>query len=179
MVSERLQFVPASIALCDAEEQGAAAVAQALGATVPASWPPPVFEPDDVARVRRQLVADPSAIRWTLYYLLRRAASEGELPVLVGIAGYVAPPAPDGVVEIGYAIAPEFQRVGFATEAVRALLRHAFADRGVRVVVATTFAMLHPSIRVLQKSGFVEVSHAADTGLMRFECRAVSDSHVR
>lgn len=58
--------------------------------------------------------------------------------------------------------------------AVRALLDNAFADPQVLVVVATTYAAPRPSIRVLQKTGFIEVSHAADTGLMRFECRTVS-----
>lgn len=179
MISARLLYIPASLSLCDAEEQGAAAVGRVLGATVTASWPPPVFEPDDVARVRRQLVDDPAGGRWTLYYLLRRAESGHELPVLVGIAGYVAPPTRDGFVEIGYAVVPEFQRAGLATEAVRALVRDALADPGVRVVVATTFATLRASIRVLEKSGFVEVSHSPGTGLMRFECRTPSESDVR
>ena len=168
MITGRLTLIPATVALCDAEGRGAAAVGLALGATVPASWPPPVFEPDDVARVRRQLVADPAAGRWTLHYLLRQAKLEGDLPALIGIAGYVAPPTRDGAVEIGYAISDEFQRAGFATEAVQALLTDAFAA-GVRVVVATTYASLHPSIRVLEKSGFVETSHVPATGLMRFE----------
>jgi [ribosomal protein S5]-alanine N-acetyltransferase len=137
----------------------------------PESWPPPVFELDDVARVRRQLVADPTASHWTLYYLLRHSESDSGLPQLIGIAGYVAPPSRDGIVEIGYAIVPEHQRQGFATEAVQALLDLAFADDTVRVVVATTYATLLPSIKVLQKTGFVETAHAPDTGLMRFENR--------
>ena len=171
IVSERLALVPASVALCDAEDRGAADLGQELGAVVPSTWPPPVFEPDDVARVRRQLIADPTTDRWTPHYVLRLPASAGELPALVGVAGWVAPPTGDGVVEIGYAIVPEFQRAGLATEAVRMLLGNAFADRRVRVVVATTYASLHPSIRVLQKSGFVEALHERETGLMRFECR--------
>jgi len=170
MITERLTLIPATVALCDAEGRGVAAVGQALGATVPASWPPSVFEPDDVARVRRHLVATPEAGRWTLYYVLRRSAEEDGLPALIGVAGYVAPPTSDGAVEIGYAIVEEFQRMGFATEAVRALLTDAFAA-GARVVVATTYATLHASIRVLEKSGFVETSRAVTTGLLRFEHR--------
>jgi ribosomal-protein-alanine N-acetyltransferase len=174
MLTDRLHLVPATIALCDAEARGGVAVARALGAAVPESWPPPVFEPDDVDRVRRQLIADPTNGRWTLHYVLRRAASGAGPPALVGVAGYVGPPTRDGVVEIGYAIAVEFQRQGYATEAVRALLSNAFVDARVVVVVATTYAALRPSIRVLEKTGFIEVSRAADTGLMRFECRTVT-----
>jgi len=172
-VTGRLQLIPATVALCDAEAEGLAAVGRMLGATVPESWPPPVFEPDDVDRVRRQLIASPTTARWTLHYLVRRVVSGADRPALVGIAGYAGPPTTDGVVEIGYAIAAEYQRQGYATEAVDLLLTRAFADPHVRIVVATTYADLRPSIRVLEKTGFIEVSHAVETGLMRFERRPV------
>ena len=171
MVTERLRLVPATIALCDAEVRGADFVARTLGATVPDSWPPPVFEPDDVARVRQQLVADPTASRWTLYYVLRQSESGTAAPALIGIAGFIAPPTRDGIVEIGYAIVPQHQRQGFATEAVNALLELALTDASVRVVVATAYVDLHPSIRVLQKAGFSETAYTPATGLMRFEYR--------
>ena len=180
MVTDRLELIPATLALCDAEARGSAAVAEALGATITGSWPPPVFEPDDVDRVRRQLRADSSVGRWTLYYMLRRASSGSECPTLVGVAGYVGPPTPDGVVDIGYAIAVEHQRQGYATEAVHALLDLAFADPRVLCVAATTYVALDPSIRVLRKAGFVEVSRVAETGRLRFErTRVGSGSHVR
>lgn len=156
--------------------RGAAAVSSVLGATMPEEWPPPVFEPDDVARVRRQLIAAPSATQWTLYYILRRPVTDAERPALIGIAGYVNPPTFDGAVAIGYAIAAEHHRRGYATEAVAALLAHAFAAPGVRVVVATTYATHLPSIRVLQKTGFVEVARDSATHLVKFECRASTSS---
>jgi len=171
MVTDRLQLIPATVALCEAEMRGPAAVSTVLQATVPQGWPPPVFEPDDIARVRRQLAAAPSSSQWTLYYILRQPVTDGERSALVGIAGYVNPPTDDGVVEIGYAIAAEYQRRGYATEAVAALLARAFADCGVRVVVATTYSTLLPSIKVLQKLGFVEVSRNPTTNLVHFECR--------
>ena len=151
--------------------RGPAAVSSVLQAAVPQEWPPPVFEPDDVARVRRQLTTAPSSGQWTLYYVLRRPVSDAERPVLIGVAGYVTPPTRDGVVEIGYAIVAEHQRRGYATEAVAALLVRAFADSDVRVVAAKTYSTLLPSIRVLQKTGFVEVSRDPATHLVNFECR--------
>jgi len=168
VVTARLELVPATVALCEAEQKGPAAVEAALGARVPASWPPPVYEPDDVDRVRRQLVAEPGTGSWTLHYVLRRGADE-EPPALVGVAGFGGPPGADGVVEIGYAIAVEHQRQGYATEAVAALLELAFADARVRRVVATTYAELEPSIRVLRKAGFAETGRAAEGGVVRFE----------
>lgn len=38
--------------------------------------------------------------------------------VLVGLGGFKGPPSSDAVVEIGYAIAPAFQGLGLATDAV-------------------------------------------------------------
>jgi RimJ/RimL family protein N-acetyltransferase len=157
--------------------RGPAAVSSVLHATVPQEWPPPVFEPDDVARVHRQLTAAPSS-HWTLYYVLRRPVSDAERPALIGVAGYVTPPTSDGVVEIGYAIVAEHQRRGYATEAVAALLARAFADSGVQVVVAKTYSTLLPSIKVLLKTGFVEVSRDPATNLVNFECRPSASAHL-
>ena len=70
MLTDRLELVPATVALCDAEALGPSAVADALGSDIPTSWPPPVFEPDDVARVRQQLIADAGSASWTLHYVL-------------------------------------------------------------------------------------------------------------
>ena len=103
--------------------------------------------------------------------MLLRRESESDRPALIGIAGYVRPPTGDGVVEIGYAIASEHQRRGYAVEAVHALLHHAFTHSLVRSVVATTYSTLLPSIRVLQKTGFVETSRNPATDLMTFEYR--------
>ena len=139
---------------------------------MPEEWPPPVFEPDDVVRVHLQLTAAlPSASHWTLYYILAPPSGDAERPALIGVAGFVSPPTSDGVVEIGYAIAAEHQRRGYATEAVAALLARAFTDSEVRVVVATTYSTLLPSIRVLQKTGFVEVARDSATNLVTFAFR--------
>jgi RimJ/RimL family protein N-acetyltransferase len=129
-----------------------------------------VFERDDVDRTRRQLESDPTST-WTLYYVLTRALAPSGLHFLLGVAGYVGPPTADGSVEIGYAIATEHQRHGYATEAVGALVDRAFADSAVIVVVATTYAWLHPSIGVLRRTGFVEVCRNAKADLIRFEHR--------
>ena len=167
--TERLRLVPATVALCDAEAEGAASVGRLLGATVPPSWPPAVFERDDVDRVRRALLSSDEAHTWTLHYMLRPAASPMEPPTLIGVAGFAGPPRRDGVVEIGYAVAEEYRRLGYATEAVVALLDRAFSDDRVRVVTASTYVVLRPSIGVLEKTGFALVSRN-DTGVIQFQC---------
>lgn len=171
MITERLELIPATVDLCEAEAQGPEAVGRALHARVPASWPPSVLEADDVERLRRQLEGNPATHAWTLYYLVRPAAVMAEPRELLGIAGYVGPPSAEGAVEIGYAIAAEYQRRGYATEAVRALLTQAFTHPEVTVVTATTYATLGPSIGVLRKTGFALVGGAPAGGLVRYEHR--------
>jgi RimJ/RimL family protein N-acetyltransferase len=55
--------------------------------------------------------------------------------------------------EIGWAFDPAHQGKGYATEAVRELLRVCFEDLGVRRVVALAFADNTPSLRVMEKVG--------------------------
>jgi RimJ/RimL family protein N-acetyltransferase len=72
---------------------------------------------------------------------------------LVGSGGYVGPPD-DGVVELGYEIAPEFRRKGYATAAVGAMVAKAKSSGAVHTVIAHTLAAENPSTAVLRKAGF-------------------------
>jgi RimJ/RimL family protein N-acetyltransferase len=127
-----------------------------------------VFEPDDVARIRTQLEADPAIGSWTLHCVLTCPADAAEGRYLVGVAGDTGPPTPEGRVEIGHAIAPEHQRRGYATEAVDALVRAAFRDPRVRVVNATTYPTLEASIVVLTRNGFIRASGEEADGTIRY-----------
>ena len=89
----------------------------------------------------------------------------------MGVAGYAGPPTEEGVIEIGYAITTEYQRRGYATEAVKALVSRAFEDSRVSVIGANTYPALEPSIRVLEKAGFVRVGNEAESGVIRYERR--------
>src|SRR6187551_1748328 len=91
---------------------------------------------------------------------------------IVGFCSFKGPPT-DGVVEIGYGIAPDEQGKGYATEAARALVEFARAFREVRVIRAHTLAEGAASKRVLEKCGFQfvgEVIDPEDGPVLRFEC---------
>ena len=79
---------------------------------------------------------------------------------LVGNGGWKGPPI-DGVVELGYAVAPERQRRGIATRAVRELVSRARAAK-VRLVVAHTLPETSASTTVLTRCGFVQTSETVD-----------------
>jgi len=129
----------------DAALEGPRALERALGVAVVAGWD--VF-PHSLERVRRQLQEDPGAARWGT-----RLFVAGEPAAVVGWGGFKGPPR-DGAVELGYAIAPAQEGRGLATAAVCAMLHEAFAEPGVRSVIAHTLPEPGPSPRVLEKAGF-------------------------
>lgn len=55
--------------------------------------------------------------------------------------------------EVGWAFDPRHQGQGYATEAVRELMRLCFEELGVRRVVALAFADNAPSLRIMEKVG--------------------------
>ena len=70
---------------------------------------------------------------------------------------------------------PEFQRRGYALEAVHGWVRFAFDHPNVQMICAHTLASGAPSINVLKKSGFRLVGRGHDPGappdqeVVRFE----------
>jgi len=72
---------------------------------------------------------------------------------LVGDVGLSRADGEPGVIKVGYTIAPAFQRLGYATEAIGALASYAFDTLGAEVVRAYASAENEPSIRVAEKVG--------------------------
>lgn len=69
-----------------------------------------------------------------------------------------------GTTEIGYGIAEDYQRCGYATEAVSALIDWALAQPGVMCVMAETEASNVASQKVLYKTGFMPTGETGDEG---------------
>lgn len=63
-------------------------------------------------------------------------------------------PEPEGEVEIGYGIYPEFEGQGYMTQIVGCFLQWARATPEIKKVVAETEKQNKSSIRVLEKNGF-------------------------
>jgi RimJ/RimL family protein N-acetyltransferase len=83
------------------------------------------------------------------FFVLQR-----EHKCVIGGAGFKGPPDADGMVEIAYGIAPEYQGQGYATEAATALLDYAFGSGRVRLARAHTLPEANASTHVLKKCGF-------------------------
>jgi RimJ/RimL family protein N-acetyltransferase len=89
----------------------------------------------------------------------------------VGQIGFKAPPA-DGVVEIAYAVEPQWQGMGYATEMAAALTAYALSRDDVSLVRAHTLVDGIASQRVLAKCGYRNVGEVVDPEdgtVLRFE----------
>jgi ribosomal-protein-alanine N-acetyltransferase len=109
---------------------------------------------DWLARLHASTSADP----WTHGFSLVHRDSD----IVVGKGGFKGPPTVDGVVEIAYGVAPDYQGKGYATEAAQALVAYAFSSGQVRVVRAHTLPESNASKRVLAKSGFRRIGEVID-----------------
>jgi RimJ/RimL family protein N-acetyltransferase len=82
--------------------------------------------------------------------------------VVIGDIGFHAPPDELGEVSIGFGIVPAARRHGYASEALRTLLRWALAQPEVRAVHADTDLVNLASQRVLQAAGMRLVADEGD-----------------
>ena len=88
-----------------------------IGAMIPASWPPEHFDEAAVRFTLDWLRRAPRDVQWGFYYI-ELPGTNGATGTLIGAGGFKGAPDSDGIVEIGYSVLPDFQRKGYAFEAV-------------------------------------------------------------
>ncbi len=99
------------------------------------------------------LKAHPEILGWWTYLFVHKPDR-----TLIGLGGFKGPVTEDGMVELGYAIAPGYRRRGLAREATLGMIDYAFAQTAVTRVDAHTLPERNASTGVLEKVGmrFVE-----------------------
>lgn len=163
--TRRLELVPATVPLLDAELGTREELGDLLGAIVPADWPPGEHDRGAVEAFRALLLERPEAAGWCVWYaILPQPAGR----VLIGSGGYFGPPDASGTVEIGYSILPAYRARGFATELTRALVDRALSVPGVARVVAHTTRDNVGSVKVLERCGFRVVGPGDEPGSLRY-----------
>lgn len=162
--TESLRLVPATEESLTAALAGPLELGNALGVTVPATWPPEHFDAETLTFARDRLAEAPEQDGWWTYFF-----THAHDAVLVGAGGFKGPADATGSVEIGYSIVPDFRLRGYAKEAVRGLVARAFERPDVLRVVGDTLPLLTPSIRTLESCGFVPAEESPELGVIRFE----------
>jgi ribosomal-protein-alanine N-acetyltransferase len=103
-----------------------------------------------------QLQSNPPSA-WTHGFAIREPLS-GKT---VGSCAFKGPPNEEGLVEIAYAIDPEWQGRGYAKEAAAALVELAY-QLGASVVIAHTLPETNASTSVLKSCGFEHLGEVVD-----------------
>lgn len=112
------------------------------------------FSADWLARLDAATVDDV----WTYgFSLVHRQSGQ-----VIGQGGFKGPPSADGMVEIAYAVNPNQQGKGYATEAAKAMTAFAFRHAEVQLVRAHTLPQPNASTRVLTKCGFQHLGEVID-----------------
>lgn len=118
--------------------------------------PPPLME-DALPLMRDRLREDAGSLGWWAWLMITRETREA-----VGSGGFVGKPDSEGIVVLGYAVYPAFERQGYATEATQALVSWVLDQTSVTRVRATIPPGHVTSLRVAKKVGMRQVGTAQD-----------------
>jgi ribosomal-protein-alanine N-acetyltransferase len=163
----RLELVAAEPRVAVAEAAGSPHWYAPLGVAAPGTWPPPLNNAESITWFARCIHADPSALGWFGWYVIRTAP----VRVLAGNCGFKGRPDQAGTIEIGYSLLPDYQRQGLGTELTTALMRWAFAHGAVKRIMAETQPDLVASVHLLEKHGFQLVGRGSTADAILYELR--------
>ncbi len=120
----------------------------------------------EVHRYQGWAHTDPEGVRRDLLEMVPRMPGQpdgwvqftvlsGETGEIVGDVGLSPADDDPGVIKVGYTISPRFQSLGYASEAVGALVEYSFQTLETEVVRAYASAENVASIRVAEKVGMI------------------------
>lgn len=156
-------------ALIGADSLAEASWDRILQADTGEPWPEPFLDFDSRDLTALHLRSDPEW-RWGMWYLIfKRPLHHYQKTLCIGTCGFTGPPSIEGSVEIGYWLVDRYQAVDLASEAVGALVAHAFEDSRVQRVMAETSERHVPTIRVLGKNRFQRTGRGKAPGSLLFQ----------
>jgi len=158
LTTARLRLVPMTLA-CTASPDDRVAIGKITNARVPDSWPVEHYDDDALEATRNVLERDPVS-----EFVMRYIVTIDE-PTVIGIVG-CSPPA-NGRVMVGYSVDPAWQRRGYASEALAALIDSFRSDAEVIEIIADTYPDLVGSIRTMQRCGLTFIGPGEEEGVIR------------
>lgn len=150
---QSILLINADRSLLEAARRDEEALAKRLAASIAQGW---LDFPEALEAMCAEYESAPAARVWGTLFFVQAAPRR-----LVGWGGFKGVPK-DGVVEIGYAIAPGERGKGFATAAAEAMIARAFASPEISAVAAHTLAEENASTSILRKAGFDRMAEFID-----------------
>jgi RimJ/RimL family protein N-acetyltransferase len=157
----RLQLIPCELEHFEAMLRDEQELARLLGVSAAKDWLGFDAAREAMSYSYEYLKTHPSALSWWTHLFIHVADK-----ALIGLGGFKGEANADGMVEIGYSLAPGYRRQGLATEASQGMIAYAFSHPHVRSVDAHTLPERNPSTMVLQRVGmkFLGAIHDPDDG---------------
>ena len=168
--TDRLNLSPLELPAVEALVSGdAAALERATGALFPRPVAPPPYMLETLPIVRERLRLHPGETSWWNWLIVERDTRRA-----AGSVAFAGQPDANDSVLIGYAMYPEFEGHGYATEAVRAMIGWAFHQHGVKLVRALAPVWNTPALRVAESVGMHPVAADEDDDVGEVLVYAVS-----
>ena len=104
-----------------------------------------------------QVKLNPSVNKWFVRWMVEKTSRE-----IVGSISFHGPPDEQGMMEIGLGVHPDFQRLGFATEALTGMWTWVVEQPGVELLRYTVAPDNFASVALVKKFGFVCVGQQID-----------------
>ncbi|MFM2266927.1 MAG: hypothetical protein RL757_368 [Bacteroidota bacterium] len=164
MKNKDLEIINCTAPIVEKILESDAAFAQFLNVGLAKDWS--IFGKMVFEFVAKQIETNPNATEWWSYVICHLPDNK-----IIGTCGYKGAPDPNGRIEIGYEIAPDYQNRGLATQVARLLVENAFAHAHIHEVWAHTIERNNASTRVLEKAGFLfdcEVMDSEDGLIFRW-----------
>ena len=104
-----------------------------------------------------QVKSNPSVNKWFVRWMVEKSSRE-----IVGSISFHGPPDEQGMMEIGLGIHADFQRLGFATEALTGMWSWVVNQPGVELLRYTVDPNNEASVAVVKKFDFERVGQQID-----------------
>ena len=168
VITPRLELIAADREMAEAGLTDLNKLSGLLNAGIPDGWPPPFNDEEALRWFLDRIVTNPLERGWLMWHIILKDDGSGQR-LTIGSIGFKGLPDENGITETGYSIMEDFQRRGFASEALKGLLKWAFGYDNVKMVIAETYPDHEASKGVMLKNDFVFAGQGSEEGVVRFE----------